>query len=175
MINNLLRLFSYKDKLIFFFFILAFVLLSILDILGIYFLSIGISGIFDQNNIFSFLKNFEKIKINLLTNLEIKYFYLFILIFFLFKNFLAYFFYYFQAYFISDLSSSISSKLFYNFFRSDYLKFVNFNRAENIKNLTNDVSKSIQLINIVNVFAKETVLLLLIIIIIFFLTKIFFS
>ena len=174
MINNLLRLFSYKDKLIFFFFILAFVLLSILDILGIYFLSIGISGIFDQNNIFSFLKNFEKIKINLLTNLEIKYFYLFILIFFLFKNFLAYFFYYFQAYFISDLSSSISSKLFYNFFRSDYLKFVNFNRAENIKNLTNDVSKSIQLINIVNVFAKETVLLLLIIIIIFFFNKNFF-
>ncbi len=174
MINNLLRIFSYKDKLIFFFFILAFVLLSILDILGIYFLSIGISGIFDQNNIFSFLKNFEKIKINLLTNLEIKYFYLFILIFFLFKNFLAYFFYYFQAYFISDLSSSISSKLFYNFFRSDYLKFVNFNRAENIKNLTNDVSKSIQLINIVNVFAKETVLLLLIIIIIFFFNKNFF-
>jgi ABC-type multidrug transport system fused ATPase/permease subunit len=174
LINNLLRIFSYKDKLIFFFFILAFVLLSILDILGIYFLSIGISGIFDQNNIFSFLKNFEKIKINLLTNLEIKYFYLFILIFFLFKNFLAYFFYYFQAYFISDLSSSISSKLFYNFFRSDYLKFVNFNRAENIKNLTNDVSKSIQLINIVNVFAKETVLLLLIIIIIFFFNKNFF-
>jgi len=174
LINNLLRLFSYKDKLIFFFFILAFVLLSILDILGIYFLSIGISGIFDQNNIFSFLKNFEKIKINLLTNLEIKYFYLFILIFFLFKNFLAYFFYYFQAYFISYLSSSISSKLFYNFFRSDYLKFVNFNRAENIKNLTNDVSKSIQLINIVNVFAKETVLLLLIIIIIFFFNKNFF-
>ena len=174
MINNLLRLFSYKDKLIFFFFILAFVLLSILDILGIYFLSIGISGIFDQNNIFSFLKNFEKIKINLLTNLEIKYFYLFILIFFLFKNFLAYFFYYFQASFISDLRSSISSKLFYNFFRSDYLKFVNFNRAENIKNLTNDVSKSIQLINIVNVFAKETVLLLLIIIIIFFFNKNFF-
>ncbi len=174
MITNLLRLFSYKDKLIFFFFILAFVLLSILDILGIYLLSVGISGIFDQNNILFFLKNFEKIKINLLTNLEIKYFYLFIFIFFLFKNFLAYFFYYFQAYFISDLSSSISSKLFYNFFRSDYLKFVNFNRAENIKNLTNDVSKSIQLINIVNVFAKETVLLLLIISIIFFFNKTFF-
>ena len=79
-----------------------------------------------------------------------------------------------QAYFISNVSSDISSSLFKKFFQIDYLKFIKINAAESSKNLTNDISRSIQLINIINIIFKEIILLLLIISIIFLLNINFF-
>ena len=174
MIKNLLKLFSYNEKIILFFLILIFILFSILDIFGLYLLSIGISGIFDQNNIYYFYDNLNKININFLTNWSLNSFYLFILIFFLFKNIFFYTFYYWQANFIANVSSSISSKLFEKFLNIDYVKFIKLDIAENSKNLTNDVSRSIQLIGIINTFVKEIFLLLLIVLIMLYVNLNFF-
>lgn len=174
MIKNLLKLFSYNEKIILFFLILIFILFSIFDIFGLYLLSIGISGIFDQNNIYYFYNNLNKININFLTNWSLNSFYLFILIFFLFKNLFFYTFYYWQANFIANVSSSISSKLFKKFLNIDYIKFIKLDIAENSKNLTNDVSRSIQLIGIINIFVKEIFLLLLIVLIMLYVNLNFF-
>ena len=174
MIKNLLKLFSSNEKITLFFLILIFILFSIFDIFGLYLLSIGISGIFDQNNIYYFYNNLNKININFLTNWSLNSFYLFILIFFLFKNFFFYTFYYWQANFIANVSSSISSKLFKKFLNIDYIKFIKLDIAENSKNLTNDVSRSIQLIGIINIFVKEIFLLLLIALIMLYVNLNFF-
>jgi ABC-type multidrug transport system fused ATPase/permease subunit len=174
LIKNLLKLFSYNEKIILFFLILIFILFSIFDIFGLYLLSIGISGIFDQNNIYYFYNNLNKININFLTNWSLNSFYLFILIFFLFKNLFFYTFYYWQANFIANVSSSISSKLFEKFLNIDYIKFIKLDIAENSKNLTNDVSRSIQLIGIINIFVKEIFLLLLIVLIMLYVNLNFF-
>ena len=174
MIKNLLKLFSYNEKIILFFLILIFILFSIFDIFGLYLLSIGISGIFDQNNIYYFYNNLNKINNNFLTNWSLNSFYLFILIFFIFKNIFFYTFYYWQANFIANVSSGISSKLFEKFLNIDYIKFIKFDIAENSKNLTNDVSRSIQLIGIINVFVKEIFLLLLIVLIMLYVNLNFF-
>ena len=165
MIKNLLKLFKYQEKIILFFLILIFISFSLFDIVALYLLSIGISGIFDQNNIYHFYNNLNKINIYFLNNWTLNSFYLFILIFYLFKNIFFYIFYYLQANFIANVSSNISSKLFEKFLNIDYIKFTKFDIAENSKNLTNDVSRSIQLIGVVNIFVKEIFLLLLIVLI----------
>ena len=174
MIKNLLKLFSFREKIIHFFLIFIFISFSIFDIFGLYLLSIGISGIFDQNNIYYFYNNLNIININFFTNWNLSSFYLFILIFFLLKNIFFYIFYYLQANFIANVTSGISSKLFKKFLDAEYVKFIKFDVAENSKNLTNDVSKSIQLIGVANVFVKEIFLLLLIVAIMLYLNLNFF-
>ena len=174
MIKNLLKLFKYQEKIILFFLILIFISFSLFDIVALYLLSIGISGIFDQNNIYHFYNDLNKINIYFLNNWTLNSFYLFILIFFLFKNIFFYIFYYLQANFIANVSSNISSKLFEKFLNIDYIKFIKFDIAENSKNLTNDVSRSIQLIGIINVFVKEIFLLLLIVLIMLYVNLNFF-
>jgi len=174
LIKNLLKLFKYQEKIILFFLILIFISFSLFDIVALYLLSIGISGIFDQNNIYHFYNDLNKINIYFLNNWTLNSFYLFILIFFLFKNIFFYIFYYLQANFIANVSSNISSKLFEKFLNIDYIKFIKFDIAENSKNLTNDVSRSIQLIGIINVFVKEIFLLLLIVLIMLYVNLNFF-
>ena len=174
MIKNLLKIFSFNEKIILFFFVLIFISFSIFDIFGLYLLSIGISGIFDQSNIYYFYNNLNKININFLTNWNLNNFYLFILIFFLFKNIFFYTFYYWQANFISNISSGISSKLFRKFLNADYIKFIKFDIAENSKNLTNDVSGAVKLIGIINSLLKEIFLLLLIVSIMLYVNLNFF-
>lgn len=171
---NLLRLLSNKKKILFFLFILSFSIFSILDIFGLYFLSYGISGIVDKDNVYKLFNILSNNNIKVFDNWLLIDFYLFILLFFFIKNILLYSFYYLQAYFISNVSSHISSSLFKKFFQIDYLKFIKINVAESSKNLINDISRSIQLINIINIIVKEVILLLLIILIIFLLNTNFF-
>jgi ABC-type multidrug transport system fused ATPase/permease subunit len=171
---NLLRLLSNKKKILFFLFILSFSIFSILDIFGLYFLSYGISGIIDKDSVYKLFNILSNNNIKVFDKWLLIDFYLFILLFFFIKNILLYCFYYLQAYFISNVSSDISSSLFKKFFQIDYLKFIKINVAESSKNLTNDISRSIQLINIINIIFKEVILLLLIISIIFLLNINFF-
>ena len=171
---KLLRLISIKKKIFFFLFILSFSIFSILDILALYFLSYGISGIVDKNNIYKFFDILNSKNIKIFDNWILSDFYLFILLLFSIKNILLYFFYYLQAHFISIVSSDISSGLFKKFFQINYLKFIKTNIAENSKNLTNDISRTVQLINIINIIIKEIILLLLIILVISILNINFF-
>jgi ATP-binding cassette, subfamily B, bacterial PglK len=171
---NLFKLLSNKKKIFFFLFILSFSIFSILDVFGLYLLSYGISGIIDKDNIYKLFNILSNNNIKVFDKWLLTDFYLFILLFFFIKNILLYSFYFLQAFFISNVSSDISSKLFKKFLQIDYLKFIKIDVAESSKNLTNDISRSIQLINIINIIIKEVILLLLIILIIFLLNIYFF-
>jgi ABC-type bacteriocin/lantibiotic exporter with double-glycine peptidase domain len=161
-INNFLGVLSLKKNIILFLFFIIFSLFSVFDILGLYLLSIGINGIFDKNIILEFLNNLKKFRLNMDYFEQIDTFYLFILIYFFLKNAFFYFIFYLQAYFLSKVSSDISNNLFKSFLRLNYINFLNLNTEENIKNLTNDISRSMQLVSSVNIIFKEFFLLLLI-------------
>jgi ABC-type multidrug transport system fused ATPase/permease subunit len=166
---------SLRKKIILLSFFVIFSIFSIFDILGLYLLSLGINGIFDKNVIFEFLNNLKKINLNLDLLKSLNNFYFFILIYFFFKNILFYFFYYLQAYFISKVSCDISEKLFKAVLRLNYVNFLNFNSEENLKNLTNDISRSIQFITSINLILKEFFLLFLISLFILILNINFFA
>ena len=166
---------SLIKKIILLSFFVIFSFFSIFDILGLYLLSLGINGIFDKNVIFEFLNNLKKINLNLDLLKSLNNFYLFILIYFFFKNILFYFFYYLQEYFISKVSCDISEKLFKAVLRLNYVNFLNFNSEENLKNLTNDISRSIQFITSINLILKEFFLLFLISLFILILNINFFA
>ncbi len=177
MIKNLFLLLSKKEKIYFFLFLSIFIFFSILDIIGLYFFSIGISGLLDPNNFNDLIKNsfiFSFFQLDNLKNIKISKFYLLLLIFFVSKNIFFYFFYFFQARFIANISSRISSALYKYFLSASYRHYSQYNFAENSKNITHDVSKSVQLISTINTFIKELSLIFLIISFIFFLNVNFF-
>ena len=155
----------------------VFIFFSILDLIGLYFFSIGISGLLNLNNFNNLINNlfiYNFIKVYNLANISISNFYLFLLFYFILKNLFFYLFYNLQAKFIADLSSNIANLLFKYFFLLPYKIFTKLNFSENSKNLTYDVSRSIQLISSINIFFKEITLILLIVFFIFFLNVKFF-
>ena len=177
MIKNLFSILSYKEKIYFFLLLFVFIFFSILDLIGLYFFSIGISGLLNLNNFNNLINNlfiYNFIKVYNLANISISNFYLFLLFYFILKNLFFYLFYNLQAKFIADLSSNIANLLFKYFFLLPYKIFTKLNFSENSKNLTYDVSRSIQLISSINIFFKEITLILLIVFFIFFLNVKFF-
>jgi len=80
MIKNLISLLRKKDQLFFLIFIIVFSLFSVLDIIGVYLLSQGISGIFNPLYIDNFLDNLKKIEFSY--KFSFKEFYLLIFFFF---------------------------------------------------------------------------------------------
>ena len=172
MIKNLISLLTKKDQLSFLILIIVFSLFSVLDIIGLYLLSQGISGIFNPIYIDIFLDNFKKIEF--LQKISFKEFYLLIFFFFLAKNILFYLFYYFQSIFITKVSTNIASNLYKYSLQSTYLKFLSLDIAETSKNLTADISRSVQLISCLNTIVKESFLLLLIFLVIFLINQNFF-
>jgi ABC-type multidrug transport system fused ATPase/permease subunit len=171
-IKNLISLLTKKDQLSFLILIIVFSLFSVLDIIGLYLLSQGISGIFNPIYIDIFLDNFKKIEF--LQKISFKEFYLLIFFFFLAKNILFYLFYYFQSIFITKVSTNIASNLYKYSLQSTYLKFLSLDIAETSKNLTADISRSVQLISCLNIIVKESFLLLLIFLVIFLINQNFF-
>jgi len=177
LIKNLFLLLSKKEKIYFFLFLTIFIFFSILDIIGLYFFSLGIAGLLDANNFSELIKNsffFSFLRFNYLKDIKISEFYLLLLIFFISKNIFFYFFYFYQSKFIAQISSRISSILYKYFLSASYKDYSQYNFAENSKNLTHDVSKSVQLISAVNIFIKELSLIFLIMSFIFFLNINFF-
>jgi ABC-type multidrug transport system fused ATPase/permease subunit len=177
LIKNLFSILSYKEKICFFLLLFVFTFFSILDLIGLYFFSIGISGLLNLNNFNNLINNlfiFNFIKVYNLVNISISNFYLFLLFYFILKNLFFYLFYNLQAKFIADLSSNIANLLFKYFLLLPYKIFTKLNFPENSKNLTYDISKSIQLISSINFFFKEVTLILLIVFFIFFLNVKFF-
>jgi len=79
-IKNLISLLTKKDQLSFLILIIVFSLFSVLDIIGLYLLSQGISGIFNPIYIDIFLDNLKKIEF--LQKISFKEFYLLIFFFF---------------------------------------------------------------------------------------------
>jgi ABC-type multidrug transport system fused ATPase/permease subunit len=136
-----------------------------------------VSGILDINNFNNIIKNqffFYFIKKDNFESIDISNFYLFLLLFFIFKNLFFYLFYIFQARFIALVSTDIANQLYKNFLLAPYKFFIKFNFSENSKNLTHDVSRSVQLIGNINILAKEVTLIFLIIFFIFFINTVFF-
>ena len=172
MIKNLISLLRKKDQLFFLIFIIVFSLFSVLDIIGVYLLSQGISGIFNPLYIDNFLDNLKKIEFSY--KFSFKEFYLLIFFFFLGKNILFYLFYYFQSIFITKLSTNIASNLYKYSLQSSYLNFLSLDVAETTKNLTSDISRSVQLISCINTIVKEFFLLSLIFLLIFIINQNFF-
>ena len=177
MIKNIFLILSSKQRVYFFLFLFAFIFFSILDIVGLYLFSLCISGILDINNFNNIIKNqffFDLVISDNFNKTKIYNIYLFTLFFFLIKNLFFYIFYFFQAKFISSVSSDLANKLYKNFLLAPYKNFIKYNYAENSKNLTHDVSRSVQLIGNINIFAKEVTLVLLIIFFISFINIKFF-
>ena len=177
MIKKLFLILSYKEKVYFFSLLFIFIFFSILDLIGLYFFSIGISGLLNLSNFNNLINNlfiFKFIKVDNLENISISNFYLFLLFYFILKNLFFYLFYNLQAKFIADLSSNIANSLYRYFLLLPYKIFIKLNFSENSKNLTYDVSKSMQLISSINIFFKEITLILLIVFFIFFLNINFF-
>ncbi len=177
MIKNLFSILSHKEKICFVLILFVFIFFSILDLIGLYFFSVGISGLLNPNNFNDLINNlfiFNLIEVYNLVNISISNFYLFLLFYFILKNLFFYLFYNLQAKFIADISSNIANLLFKYFLLLPYEIFIKLNFSENSKNLTYDVSRSIQLISGINNFFKEITLILLIVFFIFFLNIKFF-
>jgi ABC-type multidrug transport system fused ATPase/permease subunit len=177
LIKNLFSILSHKEKICFVLILFVFIFFSILDLIGLYFFSVGISGLLNPNNFNDLINNlfiFNLIEVYNLVNISISNFYLFLLFYFILKNLFFYLFYNLQAKFIADISSNIANLLFKYFLLLPYEIFIKLNFSENSKNLTYDVSRSIQLISGINNFFKEITLILLIVFFIFFLNIKFF-
>jgi len=123
-IKNLISLLTKKDQLSFLILIIVFSLFSVLDIIGLYLLSQGISGIFNPIYIDIFLDNFKKIEF--LQKISFKEFYLLIFFFFFSKKYTILFILLFSIYFYYKSQYKYCIKFIQIFFTKHLFKILKF-------------------------------------------------
>lgn len=149
MIEDIKKIFTNLDKTIvnkiYFIFLLMFLIIC-LEVTGISLVIPFLSTIenadylIEKKNNFNFPGNFDFLNILF----EPKFFFIFLIIFYIFKNFIQGFLILIKTNFIFSIQKSLSSKLFKNYINKNFYFHLNKNSAILIRNVTDEVGAFVQ-------------------------------
>ena len=157
---------SYRQKQGFFILIVLMSISALLEIIGIGIVPIFISAALDYEILNKFLIKLDMQFLNFITKINqedlLIYISIFVMSFFIFKNFFLLLIHYLQNYFSYKVTTSISSKIYKKYIFNDYAFHLNRNSATLIKNISQEVDISVSFLSLFVHLFREIIIFFLI-------------